>query len=140
MPAKAADIDYGKFAQYTVERWQERIPKAGIRGSGELLRSFAHHVYLDANGDLQKVVYTFHFYGWYVDAGVGRGYYRGNGGNLDFLADWKHGKHRRPKHWYNKIWYNEFRKLLHMLAEQIGYKAVEEMMVFENKDFDFNID
>ena len=60
MPNPTTDIDYDKFAQYTVERWQERIPKAGIHGSGELLRSFAHHVSLDANGDLQKIVYTFH--------------------------------------------------------------------------------
>lgn len=80
------NIDYEKFAQYTIERWQEQMNKVKIHGSGELYRSFAHHVYLDANGDLQKIVYTFHFYGWYVDAGVGRGYDRGNGGNLDFLS------------------------------------------------------
>ena len=128
------DIDYGQWAQYTVERWLERIPKAGIKGSGELLRSFAHHVSLDANGDLQKIVYTFHFYGWYVDAGVGRGYAQGNGGNLEFLAD-KSVRHRRPKRWYNQIWYRQFRKLLHMLAEELGEKAVEEMMVFESGDF-----
>ena len=133
----SADIDYEKFAQYTVERWKEQMKKVKIRGSGELYRSFAHHVYLDANGDLQKIVYTFHFYGWYVDAGVGRGYTHGNGGNLDFLS--KKGPHRRPKHWYNKIWYNQFRKLLHMLAEELGQKAVEEMMVFENKDITFPI-
>ena len=132
------DIDYDKFAQYTIERWKEKMKKVRVRGSGELYRSFAHHVYRDANGDLQKVVYTFHFYGWYVDAGVGRGYRHGNGGNLEFLAD-KSVRHRKPKHWYNKIWYGEFRKLLHMLAEELGYKAVEEMMVFENNDFKMTI-
>lgn len=132
------DLDYEKFAQYTIERWQEQMKKVKIRGTGELYRSFAHHVYLDANGDLQKVVYVFHFYGWYVDAGVGKGYNRDNGGNLDFLSDWKQGKHRKPKHWYNKIWYGQFRKLLHMLTEELGEKAIEEMMVFENKDFNLN--
>ena len=133
---QTTDIDYAKFAQYTVERWVDRIPKAGIKGSGELLRSFAHHVSLDANGDLQKIVYTFHFYGWYVDAGVGKGYYHGNGGDLQSLNPWNKGVgYRRPKRWYNKIWYNEFRKLLHMLAKELGNEAVNEMMVFENKDF-----
>lgn len=132
-------LDYDKFAAYTIERWRERMKKVKVRGTGELYRSFAHHVYLDANGDLQKIEYTFHFYGWYVDAGVGRGYSHGNGGNLEFLSDWKTGKHRRPKPWYNKIWYGQFRKLLHLLAEELGEKAVEEMMVFENKDFTFNI-
>jgi hypothetical protein len=132
------EIDYERFAQYTVERWKERMKKARVGGSGELYRSFAHHVYLDANGDLQKVVYTFHFYGWYVDAGVGRGYFHGNGGDLPFLAD-KSVRHRRPKPWYNKIWYGQFRKLLHMLAEELGEKAVEEMMVFENNDFNITM-
>ena len=131
------NLDYEKFAQYTVERWQERMKKAKVRGTGELYRSFAHHVHRDANGDLQKVVYTFHFYGWYVDAGVGRGYRHGNGGDLGFLAD-SSVRHRRPKRWYNKVWYGQFRKLLHLLAEELGEKAVEEMMVFEKKDFNNN--
>lgn len=128
------DIDYEKFAQYTIERWRERMKKVRIGGSGELYRSFAHHVYLDANGDLQKVVYTFHLYGWYVDAGVGKGYRHGNGGDLKSLDPWNKGEgHRKKKRWYNKTWYGQFRKLLHMMAETVGYKAVEEMMVFEEK-------
>lgn len=134
------DLDYEKFAQYTIERWQEQMKKVKIRGTGELYRSFSHHVYLDANGDLQKIVYTFHFYGWYVDAGVGKGYYRGNPGDLKSLDPWNKGEGHRKKHrWYNKIWYNQFRKLLHMLAEELGEKAVEEMMVFEDKDITFPI-
>lgn len=133
------EIDYDRFATYTIERWRERMKKARINGSGELYKSFAHHVFLDANGDLQKVVYTFHFYGWYVDAGTGRGYDHGNGGNLDFLADYNISrKHRKPKRWYNHVWYGQFRKLLHIIAEELGEKAVEEMMVFEGKDFNIN--
>lgn len=133
------EIDYGKFAKYTIERWQQRMDKQRIKGTGELRRSFFFHVQRDANGDLELMAFTFHFYGWYVDAGVGRGYSRGNGGDLGFLKDWKtNGKHRRPKPWFNKVYWNEFNKLVVMVAETMGEQAAEQVRQFEMSDLNFD--
>ena len=132
-------IDYEKFAKYTIERWQERMKKVKVRGTGELYRSFVFHVQRDANGDVELMAFTFHFYGWYVDAGVGRGYRHGNGGDLAFLKDWKtNKKHRRPKPWFNKVYWNEFNKLVVMVAETMGEQAAEQIRQFELKDLKFD--
>ena len=123
----AQEIDYEKFAQYTIERWKEQLKKVKIRGTGELYRSFAHHVYLDANGDLQKIVYTFHFYGWYVDAGVGRG-----------IRSGMEEASRRKKPWFNKVYWNEFNKLVDMVTEMMGVKAAEQIKQFELTNLQFD--
>lgn len=132
-------FDYERFAKYTIERWQERMDKVGIRGTGELRRSFVSHVRRDANGDVNLMAFAFHFYGWYVDAGVGRGYRHGNGGDLPFLKDWKTSdKHRRPKPWFNKVYWNEFNKLVVMVAQTMGESAAEKIRQFELQDLKFD--
>ena len=119
-------VNYKQFAKYTIQRWQERQRKAKIKGSGELRRSFVTHVQRDANGDLQLMAFTFHFYGWYVDAGVGKG--------RNSLA--KEG--RNPKPWFNKVYWREFNKLAEMVAETMGVKALEEIKQFELSNLNFN--
>lgn len=126
------EIDYGKWAEITIERWKERMKELKIHSSGELFNSFKAHVEHDANGNLAKIAFTFHFYGWYVNAGVGNGYKHGNGGNLIFLKDWKtNGKHRHAKPWYDKIYWREFNRLVAIAAEHYGELAAEQIRQFE---------
>ena len=120
------DIDYDKFAQYTVERWQTRIAKMGIIDTGQLYRSFVWHVYRDSNGDIERMVFTFKLYGWYVERGVGKGYRRGNGGNLEFLAN-KSVKHRQKRRWYSPQMWHEMKRLAELVGKEYGEKALNMM-------------
>lgn len=127
MPTSKDNIDYNKFAKYTIQRWQQRQDKVKIRGTGELRRSFVTHVQRDANGDLQLMAFTFRFYGWYVDAGVGHGIKSGT-----------EEARRRQKPWFNKVYWNEFNKLVDMVTEMMGVKAAEQIRQFELTDLQFD--
>jgi hypothetical protein len=127
MPSTNENIDYNKFAKYTIQRWQERQDKAKIKGKGELRRSFVTHVQRDSNGDLQLMAFTFHFYGWYVDAGVGRG-----------IRSGMEEASRRKKPWFNKVYWNEFNKLVDMVTEMMGVKAAEQIKQFELTNLQFD--
>ena len=127
MPTSKDDIDYNQFAKYTIQRWQQRQDKAKIKGTGELRRSFVTHVQRDANGDLQLMAFTFHFYGWYVDAGVGRG-----------IRSGMEEARRRQKPWFNKVYWNEFNKLVDMVTEMMGVKAAEQIKQFELTNLQFD--
>lgn len=127
MPTSKDNIDYNQFAKYTIQRWQQRQDKAKIKGTGELRRSFVTHVQRDANGDLQLMAFTFHFYGWYVDAGVGRG-----------IRSGMEEARRRQKPWFNKVYWNEFNKLVDMVTEMMGVKAAEQIKQFELTNLQFD--
>lgn len=127
MPSTSDNIDYNKFAKYTIQRWQQRQDKVKIKGTGELRRSFVTHVQRDSNGDLQLMAFTFHFYGWYVDAGVGRG-----------IRSGMEGARRRQKPWFNKVYWNEFNKLVDMVTEMMGVKAAEQIKQFELTNLQFD--
>lgn len=121
-------IDYEKFAQYTVERWQERIVRMKAVDTGELYRSFVWHVYRDAGGDVERMVYTFKLYGWYVELGTGNGYYHGNPGDLEFLKDWKtNPNHRKRRPWYSPQMWHEMKRLAELSGRAWGEKAMEVM-------------
>lgn len=126
-----ATVDYGRWAEIVIDRWQLRIQALGIVDTGELFRSFHAQVIRDANGNAAKIAFTFHFYGWYVAAGTGRGYSKGNGGDLAFLG--KPGKHRKPRDWYNKIYWAELNRLVRMVAQRYGEKAAEEIRQLETE-------
>ncbi len=120
------NLNYEEFARITIERWETRIAsfKFSEGSTGALLRSFRSHVEKDANGDAKKMAYTFLFYGYYWDAGVGKGYTPGNSGDLESLANGK--KHRKKHHWFNKIFWREFNNLSRMIAEKYGSDFVNE--------------
>lgn len=124
------EVDYAKWAAFCIERWILKMGNLGISDTGTLINSFRSHVSHDANGDAAKIAMTFRMYGWYVDAGAGRGYKRGNGGDLGFTPK------RRPRRWYNKIYWNEFRKLVHLLAEKYGHEGVMILKSIEETNYD----
>ena len=71
------------------------------------------------------MTFAFLFYGYYKDAGVGRGYTRGNLGDLKSLDPWNGGEGHRKKHrWFNEIYWREVNQLSRLMAEQYGEEAV----------------
>lgn len=136
MEPNSETVDLVRWAKITIERWQIKIGGYGFgkKSTGALIRSFrSFPAFLskEAQGDKAKITFAFLFYGYYWDAGVGNGYYRGNGGKLDSLSDWaeKGGAGHRKKHrWFNKIYWREFQKLKSLLAEQYGQEYINEMV------------
>lgn len=68
-------------------------------------------------------------YGIYVDAGTGKGYKRGNGGDLKFLGkDYRKehnlGKAREPRPWFSKSWYVSTQVIRDVYARFVGDQFV----------------
>jgi len=104
-------VNLRQWADITVQRWEMRVARLKFLPdhSGDLLNSFRAHVEKDANGDAAKISFTFLYYGFYVDAGAGPG-------------------QRKPKKWFNKVYWREFNQLARLLTEQYGEEAVNEMV------------
>lgn len=74
-----------------IDIWQEKIAKHNIIRSGALMNSFSSTPTADS------AFIKWASYGIYQAFGTGRGYTRGNSGNLQFLeSDYRH-KHRLDK-------------------------------------------
>lgn len=129
-------VDLRQWAEITIQRWVMRMGKIGFgsKSTGALINSFDSLVpFLDkeSQGDHAKITFAFLFYGFYWDAGVGNGYYRGNPGDLKSLDDWKENNgagHRKKHRWFNKIYWREVNILARKMAEQYGEEAVKEMV------------
>ncbi len=104
-------VNLKEWAEITMQRWRMRIAKLKFlpSHSGDLINSFRAHVMNDANGNPEKVAFTFLYYGYYVDAGAGPG-------------------QRMPKVWFNKIYWREFNQLGRMMAEQYGQQWVDDVV------------
>lgn len=128
------NVNLQEWARITIQRWVMRMGKIGFgpKSTGQLINSFhslAPFLMNEANGDTAKVTFTFLFYGYYWDAGVGNGYLRGNPGDLKSLDPWNKGEGHRKKHrWFNKIYWHEVNQLARLMAAQYGEEAVKEMV------------
>lgn len=122
--------------------WQEKIERLRIIRSGRLHESFSSALKNEAEG--QTITMKFARYGIYQALGTGRGYERGNGGDLEFLdkayrqrhrLDEKRrvgpawggyvtsGQPRRPRDWYNKKLYMSVMALKEDLGRLTGEQA-----------------
>lgn len=130
-----APVDFQeRWARKMVEIWTDRIIMLGaFTKEAHLLRSVA----LDgAQLSQEESQITFHFleYGIYVDAGTGRGYKRGNGGDLYFLGKeyrkkHKLGKPRERRPWFSKSWNISLR----VMANYMQHKLADEYAgLFDN--------
>ena len=101
------------WAKIVVERWENKITRLRIHHTGDLSRSFAIHVFTQANGDPDKIEFAFNYYGKFVDMGVGRGVkmdLTGNGG-------------RTAKPWYSRTFFSQVKRIGEILREKYAYKA-----------------
>lgn len=119
-----------------------------------LARSLEQHVWVNANGDPERVEFAFMYYGRFVDMGVGegksltgalsrdqrkivKGYMKAGRDEMAY-SKWDafstynktYLKERIPKKWYSPVFYAEVMKLQNILAEKYGMKAAQ--MIVEN--------
>ena len=112
-----------QWADIVIERWETRIAKLNIYSTGSLLKSFTSHVETDSQGNPQKVLFTFNYYGRFSDLGVGRSVP---------IAKVPESK-RTPKPWYNKTFFSQVNKLAKILADRYGQTAANTIKVLENE-------
>lgn len=138
-------VDWDRFGEIVIDRWQKQMLEKNIWDTGNLYRSIEYG-YRASNalgqivgrGHASEVkagtipdVFTFSFplYGIYVERGVGRGYTRGNGGDLVKFKGVGRGRERRT--WYYRIFANERHRLGELVAEQYGRAAASMIYTIE---------
>ena len=111
-----------------VEIWRDRIDAMNILDTGELRQSVAGANFaMDEAGG--QMAFKFLQYGIYVDLGTGKGYKRGNGGDLEFLGkeyrkQHKLGKARKKRPWFSKSWYVSTQVIRDVYARFVGDQFV----------------
>lgn len=71
------------WAEKMVDIWQEQIEKLGVVDTGALWNSAQELIH---TGQITTIEHQFLLYGIYMALGVGKGYLRGNPGDLEFLG------------------------------------------------------
>lgn len=111
-----------------VEIWRDRIDAMNILDTGALRGSVAGNGFaMDEMGG--QMSFKFLQYGIYVDLGTGKGYKRGNGGDLEFLGkDYRKqhnlGKARKKRPWFSTSWYVSNKVIRDVYARLVGEKFV----------------
>ena len=108
--------------------WRDRIDAMNIRDTGALRGSVAGKGFaIDELGG--QMAFQFLQYGIFVDLGTGKGYKRGNGGDLEFLGkdyrkQHKLGKARKKRPWFSTSWYVSTKVIRDVYARLVGEKFV----------------
>jgi hypothetical protein len=109
------------WADIVLERFELKISKLQVNDTGELLKSFTSQLYRDSAGDVEKITFTFLYYGRFPDMGVGKGVKFGQAGK---------GNNRIIKPWFSKTFFGQVYKMGKILAENTGQQA--QIMILEN--------
>lgn len=111
------------WADFVIERWELEMLRLRITSSGLLLKSFSNTVFTQSNGDVDRILFAFEYYGKFIDMGVGRGVTVAN------IAQ----SGRKPKPWYGKIFFSQVKKLSEIMQEKYARQsAIEIANVLEN--------
>jgi hypothetical protein len=102
------------WADMMITIWREKINAFDIHQTGDLARSLRAEVSRQAGGNTAKIEHFYLRYGDYVARGVGKGYARGNGGDLHFTP------HRHPKPWTSGKYWSSKQKLFAEMLTQTG--------------------
>lgn len=120
----------------TVTAWAEIVIKEWISRANALEVNFSdpsstdrfkHFITTQANGDPQKIEFTYNFYLMFVNWGVGRGVTIGERDTYILAgkkAKYNKGEGRRPKPWYDDVFPKQLTILGHLLAEKYGHRTV----------------
>lgn len=123
------------WAQITVKLWRKNLNrlKIGQRSSGELFRSFQYKVIGSAGGDIQRIEFAFHYYGKFLDMGVGRGTRLGDQPSsmaMRKLSGHFLGMKRVSKKWYSRTFFAETQRLSEILQKEYGRRG--HLVISEN--------
>jgi hypothetical protein len=106
------------FAKIVIERWEQKVMAMKINRTGKLINSFHQFVQTQASGNVDFILFTFEFYGKFVDMGVGRGI---KTEEVQFSL-------RKPRRWYSKVFYSQVIKLKDILKEKYEMKTIGGIM------------
>jgi len=101
------------WAKIVIERWEQKIERLKITRTGKLAGSLAQHVYTQANGNPEKIQFTFEYYGKFQDMGVGRG----------VKIAQVEGSNRKRKPWYSPVFFGQVKELSRILADKYAQKG-----------------
>ena len=106
-----------------IDIWKEKIVKYSIIDSGNLMSS------VTGSSSQDSALLKFVSYGIYQAYGVGNGYKRDNGGNLEFLdpeyrKKHKLGKPRKRRNWYTPRLYSSVMVMQRAMAEIYSHDSV----------------
>ena len=114
--AKYAD----EWSMKMVDIWLEKIRMLDIYDTGALYNS-VESLSVSALGGQTLIPHRFIEYGLYVDAGVGKGFKRGNGGDLGFTPV------RQPRPWYHIKYYASFMVLRDAVTDIYGKESARRI-------------
>jgi len=113
------ELDYSRFADYVIKKWLKKCEDLKVYESGALVRSFIAEVFRNAAGNVERIQFTFNYYGRMVDMGVGKGI------TLDDVG----AGYRVAKKWYSSVLYSEVNKLAELMASNIVLKVRESIII-----------
>jgi len=102
------------WADIVLERFQQKVIQLRIHSSGDLLKSLTSQLVSDSNGDIDKIVFGFLYYGRFADMGVGKGVK---------ISEVGVGNNRKAKPWFAKVFFSQVSELGRILAEKTGKQA-----------------
>ncbi len=142
------EVDWDEFCRIVIERWQNKMLDKDIYDTGTLYRSIEYG-YRTVNSNNVAIgrgagkirtasvpdmmYFSFPMYGIYVEKGVGRGYTRGNSGDLVKFKGTGRGRERRT--WYYRIFANQRHRLGEMVGEIYGRQAMSMIHTIESRSF-----
>jgi len=103
---------YEAWAKMMITIWQDKVAALRIHDTGALFSSFHMELLSQSGGNIDKIVFTYLYYGRMVDMGVGRGVKFG-----DYMLT---GKKRKTKPWYNKSFFHSLKVMNEKRAELYG--------------------
>lgn len=122
------EIDNGTleaWAEITMGVWFQRQSLLGFSSEdGHLMDSMPDKALIEKkhNGEAASISFDFLMYGRFADMGVGRGFSKGNSGNVDYVR-----KRREPAEWFYRNWYREVKRLKEIMAKKYKDMAVNEI-------------
>lgn len=128
MNAADQEREYARYVErwdrMCIQIWRDRLRRLRAVDTGRLLASVSASPPSVA-GFSCTAEFRFLEYGIYVDRGTGRGYTRGNGGDLSFLSKAYRrrrglGEPRTARPWFSVPWYRSFQVLKERTAEYVG--------------------
>ena len=104
-----------EWADFVINVWLTQMSKLGVNNALFYARSFQHTVVSNANGDVERISFTFEHFLRFTDMGVGNG---------TKLSESLAGQtNRKRKQWLSKTLLREVRILIDIMAQNYGRQA-----------------
>jgi hypothetical protein len=111
------------WAEITINIWRNKIVELKAWDTGELYKSFRYELYKSAGNNVDRIEFSYHLYGLFVDMGVGREMAKGNSGDLGGAVI------RQRKEWYSRVFYREVMRLKEILAQKFGEGVAKQLVL-----------